>query len=197
MAADEHDLVFDLRIGAGDLGKDVVGVAIGVEIPRADLDAQLDWQARRKHAGHHVVVLRRKDDRRLCRGAPRRARHEHRPMLAGVRADERAGAGVAKNFGDAPLIRLRSAGGRHRRCADADGAVARRRLRAIRAHESRLNGLREHDRAFEGAFERFDLVGGLIADEQRARFDHAGGWRRPALGVADERHVPVARPFRP
>ncbi len=33
MAADEHDLVLDFRIGTGNLGKDVIGVAVGVEIP--------------------------------------------------------------------------------------------------------------------------------------------------------------------
>ena len=60
--------------------------------------------------------------------------------------------------------------------------------RSARTNPS-LNGLCEHDGSLERALQRFDLIGGLVADEDWTRFDYASGRRRPALGVADERHV--------
>ena len=109
MAAEQHDFVLESGSVPGNLGDHVVAVAVGVEVARADLDPQLDRQAGREHAGQHVVVLRGQDDRRLRGRARIPSEHEHRAVLAGVRANQHAGAGAAEDLRDAPLIGLRAA----------------------------------------------------------------------------------------
>jgi hypothetical protein len=110
-------------------------------------------------------------------------------VFAGVRANDDTGPRGSKSLCDPPLIGLISARWWHRRRTDADWRAGGRRLIAIRTHERCLQRLRQDDRAFQRRHVRLDLIGGLVADEEGRRLDHAGRRGRPALGITNERHV--------
>ena len=152
------------------------------------VDAQLHRHVPFEHARDHVVVLGAQHDRRRGARSVVPAGHKHGAVLADARPQQHADAGLARDARDALRIRIAAPPSappsRRRRLV-----VGRARIRAIPAHEVGQDRLRHHDRAFQGIAHRLDLVRGLAGEPHRRGDDLAGGRRRPALGVANERHV--------
>ncbi len=60
MSADHHDFIFQLRIGAGQLGNDVVGVAIVVVVKgRLQIHAELNGDLLLQHGMRSCCTARR------------------------------------------------------------------------------------------------------------------------------------------
>ena len=157
----------------------VVAVPVGLEVAAADLDAQRDRHAGGDHARDHVVVLGREHDGRHRVRPGIAAQHEHRAVLAGVRA---GAATPAPDSRSACVIRRVSSW--LRRVAGIGGAPIVTFPVAVLgcARSARTNsvciGWREDDRALEPGLELLDLGAGLVAEEQRRALD-----ARPSVGA--------------
>ena len=191
MRAEQHDLRAQRGIGAGDLGDHVVAVRVRHLVLGLHSHAELDRRAGVHRVDDHVVLLRLDDHRRhgiVTRGAV--AEHEHRAVLALRRPQHHAGAHAAEQGAE------RASGhGRaridERRCADRHRVVAHARLEPVLHDEGLLRFGSKDDRPAQSCGLRAHRVGvGEIADVHRRAHELALGRRRPALGIADERHVP-------
>ncbi len=87
VAAEQHDLILQDRVGPGNVGDDVVGVAIGVVERRLHVHPKLHGHVMREQLHDHVVLLAHQDDRR---------RRGRRIVSAGLNEDraEVAAAGL-------------------------------------------------------------------------------------------------------
>ena len=61
MAAEQHDFILQLRVGAREIRDDVIAVRVRGEVARRDSGAQLYRNALLDQADDHVVVLGREN----------------------------------------------------------------------------------------------------------------------------------------
>ena len=192
MRANQHDLIAQHGILAGNLRDDVVAVRVGFLIGRAKLEPKLRRDTRLHHPDDHVVVLGH--DRHLRHRIVRRrpaAGDEDGSVSAVARTQNRAGAEALEEHVERVRGhgRLRLPLGRRRGAADSHGFIRVSRLQPVRSDEDRLRRRRQDDRAAEFLAERLDLGGRFVANIDRRAREHALGGRRPRRRKTVHREV--------